>query len=117
MSRPHHPGISGLFAAGCLATVACGESAGEEACDTFVDTYVTKAADECGLGTREAVRESLFAGFSMLGIESCADVDSVRDESSFYDDCIPWIESATCEQLTMSDSLPESCRGQLQIER
>jgi len=96
------------------AFTGCGDSPGEAACDTFVAEFVDKAADECMLGTRREIEDSLFLGFRMVGIDSCSDVDRVRDERAFYDECIPFIQTTTCAELT---TLPAACMNQLIIER
>jgi hypothetical protein len=106
----------GALAVLVLASLGCGESEAEAACEDFVETYTAKAADECAIGTRDDIRRSIFAGFAMFGVDECSDFDRVRDVGALYDQCLPGIRALTCTQVTDAASLPPSCSGQLQVE-
>lgn len=98
------------------ASLGCGESEAEAACEDFIEAYSAKAADECAIGTRDEIRRSIFAGFAMFGVDECSDFDRVRDVQALYDQCLPGIRALTCTQVTDAASLPPSCSGQLQVE-
>jgi len=103
-----------LLACSLTTVAACGGSPAEDACEAFIDAYSTRVADECGAATRDEVRRGLLVGFSMFGVDECSDFTGVRDEGSFYGECLPAIEVLECDALDLS---PASCTDQLQVAR
>ena len=90
------------------ALLACGGNPGVTACKAYADAFAQGAAD-CGgdYDTNYNVLDAILGG--------CDNMVSVRDETSFYNDCIPWIEALTCTQLNSTTlGLPSSCQAQLQ---
>lgn len=101
----------------CSALVllgACGTSPGEDACEAFIDAYSKRVVDDCGMSTRAAVRADIFRGFSSLGVDECSDFTKVRDETSFYGECLPGVEVLECSTL---GPLPSACNSQLLVVR
>jgi len=113
------PSLQRPLALSCFVVLlgACASNPGEDACEAFVDAYTTRASDECALGTREEIRAAIFVGFSPLGVDECSDFTKVRDEDSFYAECIPAIQVLECSAFSSSSSLPTSCSTQLQVVR
>lgn len=97
-----------------LMTTGCADSVAVEACNDFVDAFADRAA-ACGFdraANAQAVEDSATMN---LG---CGAADEVRDPTSFYDGCIPFVEALTCSELDdTSLTLPESCVGQLLFVR
>lgn len=105
-----------MLVSSLVTLTACGSNPGEDACEAFVESYSKRYADDCALATRAAVRASIFASFASLGVDQCSDFTKVRDEASFYDECLPGIEAQTCTEIAGS-ALPTSCNMQLQVVR
>jgi hypothetical protein len=95
---------------------ACGSSPGEDACEAFVDAFSKRAVDGCALGTPASIRASILASFGTLGVDECSDFTRVRDEISFYDECLPALEVLECSAFA-AGPLPTSCNMQLLVVR
>ncbi len=110
------PSLQRSLATACFVALlgACGSNPGEDACEAFVDAYTTRASDGCAMGTRDEIRDAIFVSFSSLGVDECSDFTKVRDEDSFYAECIPAIEVLECSAFS---SLPAACNMQLQVVR
>lgn len=95
--------------AGCLLISACVEpETPPQACRDLADTVATQAAAECG-DDYDTVYDQ-FVDAAAGG--DCSNIVGIRDRGELYDDCIPRLESSTCDDLQMGN-LPASCNAQL----
>ncbi|MCU0673283.1 MAG: hypothetical protein MUE69_10880 [Myxococcota bacterium] len=107
-ARLWFPLLAGLMLAG-----GCTDP-GPEACRDLVRAY-GDTAEDCG-DDREAVEEAIEDSFRARFGAGCGGVDEVRDIDAFYDACIPFIETVSCEEY-LSGDLPPECVDQLLFYR
>jgi hypothetical protein len=87
----------------------CGGSSSAQACEDTADALAS-AAQRCGQDY-----QANYDAFVATGAGGdCANILSVRDEDGLYQECIPFLKSLSCEQLTSGNfTLPPSCVSQL----
>jgi hypothetical protein len=95
--------------AGLVLSNGCANPA-VEACRDLVQTF-GDTAEDCG-DDRAAVEEAVEDSFRARYGAGCGGVDRVRDIDDFYDVCIPFLETVSCEDY-LSPSLPPECLDQL----
>lgn len=79
-----------------------------DGCEMFLDALSTRAM-ACGFDYDET-----YATFERDIGGSCSSIVDLRDAHEFEDECIPWAQNMTCEQLTdPASQLDPSCEGQL----
>jgi hypothetical protein len=79
--------------------------------DICVDTanIYAQAMQRCGYTFADSFQD--FLDQNVNG--DCANVHSVRDVNALYQQCLPWLKKATCNDV-VSGNLPDSCLNQLQ---
>ena len=99
-------GVLGLFlASGCAVTAT-------EACRDFLTAF-GNVAERCG-DDREVVEEIIENDIRATYGSGCGGADRIRDEDDFYDVCLPYIESLSCDDYASGTfSFPPECIDQL----
>jgi hypothetical protein len=105
------PVIRNALVIAWLGLVGCGPPEGEAGCLALVDTYATRLV-ECGeYETYEDAENAIYtAFFESGGWLTCRSVDELRDPESFYDECLPALETLDCDPAAPS---PAACSDQL----
>ncbi len=101
-------------------SVACGSvddegddgfdsSSAEQACLDTADA-LAGSAQRCGYD----YQANFDAFVSSAAAGDCKNIVAVRDKSSLYAECIPYMQALTCEQVSSGNlNLPASCNDQL----
>jgi hypothetical protein len=103
-------GGSGATEFQCPNTTAAAPQACCDVANALID-----ACTRCKLGSRSGCVSQVTAAVkngSPSG-DGCAGADSIRDSTSLYNECLPAMETISCEDLK-SATLPTSCEDQIQ---
>ena len=106
-----------IFLSGMLVLSACSEddtpsrvdSAASQACLEMADVVANAAVRACAQpyqANYDAFIQSAAAG-------DCRNVKLIRDEAALRNVCWPWLDAATCAQLSNVSALPAECNSQL----
>ena len=97
--------VSALLVCGCQPSAT-------EACRDFLTAF-GQTAERCGYdraATEMAIEDDIRATYG----SGCGGADRIRDSDDFYDVCLPFIETLTCEEYESSTlTLPPECIDQL----
>lgn len=96
-----------------LVVSACGEegvSEAQQACFDYADAY----ADLCGR-CDPGTRDTCYWGIVNAAGGDCSAITEIRDLDSFYNWCLPWLETVNCDNFNDEFVLDESCESQLLI--
>ena len=104
--------LFGVLFLGAVMVSGCGEDGPrtpEGACVDLVNAFGGLCV-RCDIGSFEECRSSLL---DVVGGD-CANVIDIRDMDEFYEECIPWFNFLSCEEVQSEGfALDPSCRGQL----
>lgn len=69
------------------------------------------AESEIRCGSSRTREEAIQAFKNLVAFGDCKTVKSIRDASALYDQCLPWLETASCELILRGQVLP-ACKNQ-----
>jgi len=99
-----------LAMAGPVSGCSDNDDVGRVGCNDLLRTF-GDVADRCGLD-RDVTEDEI--EFAVTAGQGCEAIVALRDEEAFYEECLPYIEGFTCEQLTSEDTTyPPSCTMQV----
>ena len=88
-----------------------------KACHEFVDASAAMLLRTCeGNYTEDELKAELEGQFEERFGGGCDAADGLRDETIFYEECLPGIDAMMECLAEMKAALPESCHDQLQFE-
>ncbi len=83
-------------------------TAAHQACRDAAAAYA-ESASKCGYTYQES-----YDGFVVGAAKgNCDNVIRVRDSRVFYDVCVPYLKSMTCDQVNDPNAIPAECHDQL----
>lgn len=87
-----------------------GSELAREACNELADWFAAKASDCLG----ESFSDSRASFVDSCCDGSCENIISLRDADEFEGQCVPWLESQTCDEFTETGEIDSSCQQQLE---
>jgi len=94
--------VWGVFALFCVAVTAAGcQDSPPEVCHDFIDRWARRA-ESCGYtdyATAHATLEDMVRAHSPGRTGTCDDVERILDRELFEEECLPWVDNASCESI------------------